>query len=77
MARKFKSGDRVKWMQKNQMVDHPEGRSHPVYGMLKVMRTIELYGAIQHTNSVGYDVLVDNRGYTMSVKEENLKMENK
>jgi len=73
MAIKFKSGDHVKWMEKNQFVDNPEGKIGR-HGMLSVMRTIELTGIVQNRNAVGYDVMVDGRHYTMCVMEDNLKM---
>ncbi len=75
MTRKYRSGQEVKWMQPNQFIDHPEGKTHPKYGMLKIMRTIELTGIIQHTNANGYDILPHGRNYTISVKEENITSE--
>jgi hypothetical protein len=69
--KRFTAGTRIKWMQPNQMVDHPEGKTDRKGDMLKVMRTIELTGIIQHGNTGGYSVLPDDRQYTMSVPEEN------
>jgi len=69
--KRFKAGKKIKWMQPNQMVDHPEGKCDRKGNILKVMRTIELTGIIQHGNTGGYSVLPDDRNYTMSVPEEN------
>ncbi len=69
--KRFKAGQKIKWMQPNQMVDHPEGKLDRKGNMLKVMRTIELTGEIIHTNAPGYEVQPTDRSYTMSVPEEN------
>ena len=65
---KYKNGQEVSWMQKHQMIDHPEGKMGR-YGMLKVMRTIELSGKIIHQNINGYDIKPNGRPYTISVPE--------
>jgi len=68
--KRFSVGQRIKWMQKNQMIDHPQGKTDRKGQILKVMRTIELQGEIVHTNAPGYEVQPDDRSYTMSVAEE-------
>jgi len=68
--KRFTTGTRIKWMQPNQMVDHPEGKCDRKGNILKVMRTIELQGIIIHTNAPGYEVRPDDRQYNMSVPEE-------
>ena len=65
----YRSGQEVRWMQKSQMIDHPEGKMGR-YGMLKIMRTIELSGKIIHQNIIGYDIKPHGRHYTISVPEE-------
>jgi hypothetical protein len=71
---KFRSGDKVKWMQPNQFVDHPEGKTDRKGNMLKVMRDKELTGIVQGKNIKGYTIMIDNRGYTVSVVEEKIQL---
>ena len=73
--RSLASGTRVSWMQANQMIPHPEGKTCRKGETLSVMRTIRLYGTIRHTNVVGYEVSVDHRRYSMSVPWEAITIE--
>ena len=68
--KRFKAGKKIKWMQPNQMVDHPEGKCDRKGNILKVMRTIELEGIIINCNVQGYEVRPNDRHYNMSVPEE-------
>jgi hypothetical protein len=73
MIRKYRNGERITWMQKNQLIPRPDGKLSWVDNRpLCIMRTIELSGEVKHQNCVGYDVMVDGRGYTMCVKEEQI-----
>ena len=73
--RTLSEGTRVSWMQENQMIPHPEGKTCRKGETLSVMRTIRLYGTIRHTNVIGYEVSVDNRRYSMSVPYQSIKIE--
>ena len=74
-GRRLSPGTRVSWMQENQMIPHPEGKTCRKGETLSVMRTIRLYGTIRHTNVIGYEVSVDNRRYSMSVPYQSIKIE--
>ena len=74
-GKRLSPGTRVSWMQENQMIPHPEGKTCRKGETLSVMRTIRLYGTIRHTNVIGYEVSVDNRRYSMSVPYQSIKIE--
>jgi len=68
--KRFSAGQRIQWMQKNQMVPHPQGKTDRKGDILPVMRTKQLTGTIIHTNIGGYEVKPDDRAYHMNVSEE-------
>ena len=85
MTRKFKEGDKVKWIEPMTLVPHPEGKTDRKGEVLPVFRDKEFNGRIISSNAYGYtvrpewaekykDAMCGERYYDRTVEEDRLSL---
>tara|TARA_B100001057_G_scaffold447914_1_gene487773 strand:- start:928 stop:1185 length:258 start_codon:yes stop_codon:yes gene_type:complete len=82
---KFKTGDKVKWIEPMTIVPHPEGKTDRKGEVLPVFRDKEFKGRVIGTNASGYsvrpewaeqykDAMCGERYYDRTVEEDRLSL---